>query len=45
VEDRTPSPDDKRRARMNAPALSLFGWLFVMAAILITAVVLIVYVA
>ncbi len=45
MEDRTPSSDDRRRARINAPALTLFGWLFVMAVVLITAVLLIVYLA
>jgi hypothetical protein len=39
------STDTRRRARVNAPALTLFGWLAVVAVILITAVFLIVYVA
>jgi hypothetical protein len=45
MEDRTPTAEDSRRARINAPALTLFGWLALMAVILITAVALIVYVA
>jgi len=40
-----PSRETRRRVRVNAPALTLFAWLFVAAVILITAVVLIVYVA
>jgi hypothetical protein len=45
MEERSPGPEDRRRARINAPALSLFAWLGVMAVVLITAVVLLVYVA
>lgn len=40
-----PDPERRRRVRINAPALTLFGWLFAAAVILITAVFLIVYVA
>jgi hypothetical protein len=38
-------PETRRRARINAPALTLFSWLFTAAVILITTVFLIVYFA
>jgi hypothetical protein len=38
-------PETRRRVRINAPALTLFFWLFTAAVIVITAVFLIVYVA
>jgi hypothetical protein len=38
-------PETRRRVRINAPSLTLFLWLFTAAAILITTVFLIVYVA
>jgi hypothetical protein len=40
-----PSPETRRRVRVNAPALTLFAWLFAAAVLLITAVFLIVYLA
>jgi hypothetical protein len=45
MDDRTPSTEDRRRARINTQALTLHAWLALVAAILITAVALIVYVA
>jgi hypothetical protein len=44
MDERTPT-DDRRRVKLNAPALTLHAWLALMVVILITTVALVVYLA